>query len=135
MHYGNISLVAFAGGAVLFLLSHIVGYMTSSTAGGNAAWTEEEATQYHDSAARLHALSHQHAHAGHSHESTEITPAGNSNELSAAKAKFEEQTQQLQSARNRGQGFTLALRWLGILSALGGGIGYFVWRNIGERAA
>jgi hypothetical protein len=125
-------------------------FVWPSFAGGNRAWTEEDAKSYQQAAAQLHRLHFEAAKAqdaakenaaksnpqasfadkklasvASNDKNTLVDPSSASadrlaSELEAAKKKYEEQRAALDSARSRGGNISSLLFWAGLAAAAAG---------------
>lgn len=85
-------------------------------------WTEERALEYQAASASLHELAHSHHHhdadSGVQYKADEPPP--DTPEMAAARQRFDQARELLESARTRGRSSSYVLRGLGVLIALSG---------------
>lgn len=117
--------VAIGIGILLLVLSFIWPMMV-----GKAVWSNEQARELIAASAERHRLSHEHhpsatpgAEGGHEHKP---------GDLKAAEERYRRAEEKLQRARFFHVGAATVIKWTGILSLLGGLVGYFA---LARRAA
>ena len=114
--------IAVAAGMFLLALSVAWPHVT-----GRPEWTEQRAGLLAQAAADVHRLSHSHAHA--EDHADETDQGDKTNELAAAKQRWERSRAMLQQARSQPAKIARLLKWTGILCSLLGVAGYFVLRS------
>jgi hypothetical protein len=94
-------------------------------ANSRANWSTDQARQFQAAAARLHSLSHQHAH-----QSRQSDPQKMNSELELAKTEYQLLEGQLEAARARPKNVAFGLRVAGVASMAAGALGLYRSRAI-----
>ena len=108
-------------GIVIGILMIVASFLVPHRPIGRANWSNAQASEYQQTALRLHELSHEAAEAADKSAKDAVAE-----ELATARAKFDSIRSELDSATQLPQRFGAVLRWGGVLASAAGIVVYFV---------